>query len=769
MKGKRVLSLALAALMTLSLLVVPAAAVSFTDMTNHWAKDDVEYLATQGVVKGTSATTFAPDQKMTACEALLFCSRATGVDTIDKEAIAEDWEDELEEILPEEMYAWAAQEMAVCLETGIISETELRALSSAGGLVKSITRETLAMYLVRAMQLAPLAQSLTSYPMSFADTTSISASLQPYVYLLNMYGIVKGNELNRFLPQNSLTRAEMATMLRRAIDFMDERGIYAELPGYTDYDWVGGTIAAVSTGSSGITLLTLTSVVSGTRSISLPADAEIYENNMLSSSDTLKVGSYARVNLDRKGTAESVRLGGAVTSYTGSVTGVEQDSLTVTVNGASKRLDIDRFTEVQVGKTAGDYTLLDPQAGYTTATCYVDAMGHLDAVQLSGGTRAEEGILVKVENGTGGQRLQVSAFNGETRRYTLPAGAGVTVNGVVGTVSDRYEGDYVSLRVSNDEANELVSMAVDTVTDYVQGSVKSFTYAKDQNDITLTNLSTGKSTTYDISSKAAIRFNGEDIALKELERNSFATLQLSGGDVVTLLDAYPGSTTTEGVIESITYGTPTTLAVKTANDSVMTFELDLTDLPAIYRDGKSSSLDKIKSGDTVVVTVRYNKVTTLETTPQSANVTGTITRVVQDAAGITFDVKLTDGSTASYTVSEGVSVTQDGTAVSLYTLKPNDAVAMVVSGGDVVSIEVDRGSGSSSQLEGTVLVPNTKDKTLMVQLTDGNVLTADVSDASFMSASGSSTSLRQLEAGDRVQLFGDYKGARFTATLVLKL
>ncbi len=314
MKGKRVLSLALAALMTLSLLVVPAAAVSFTDMTNHWAKDDVEYLATQGVVKGTSATTFAPDQKMTACEALLFCSRAAGVDAIDKEAIAEDWEDELKEILPEEMYAWAAQEMAVCLETGIISETELRALSSAGGLVKSITRETLAMYLVRAMQLAPLAQSLTSYPMSFADTTSISASLQPYVYLLNMYGIVKGNELNRFLPQNSLTRAEMATMLRRAIDFMDERGIYAELPGYTDYDWVGGTIAAVSTGSSGVTLLTLTSVVSGTRSISLPADAEIYENNMLSSADALKVGSYARVNLDRKGTAESVRLGGAVIS-----------------------------------------------------------------------------------------------------------------------------------------------------------------------------------------------------------------------------------------------------------------------------------------------------------------------------------------------------------------------------------------------------------------------------------------------------------------------
>ena len=53
------------------------------------------------------------------------------------------------------------------------------------------------------------------------------------------------------------------------------------------------------------------------------------------------------------------------------------------------------------------------------------------------------------------------------------------------------------------------------------------------------------------------------------------------------MDAYPGSTTTEGVIESITYGTSPTppLAVKTSNDSVMTFELDLTD-PARHLPGR---------------------------------------------------------------------------------------------------------------------------------------------------------------------------------------
>ena len=120
-------------------------------------------------------------------------------------------------------------------------------------------------------------------------------------------------------------------------------------------------------------------------------------------------------------------------------------------------------------------------------------------------------------------------------------------------------------------------------------------------------------------------------------------------------------------------------------------------------------------------------------------------------------------------MSDGVSVTQDGTAVSLYNLKPNDQVAMVVSGESVVSIEVTQGTSTGSQLTGTVLVANNNDKTLMLQLENGTVLTADVSGAQFIGADGSSVYLSKLVAGDRVQLFGSYSGAKFVATLVLKL
>ena len=69
MKGKRLVAWVLTAAMAVSLLTVSAAAVTFSDMTNHWAREDVEYLASQGVVQGTSDTTFAPERAMTACEA----------------------------------------------------------------------------------------------------------------------------------------------------------------------------------------------------------------------------------------------------------------------------------------------------------------------------------------------------------------------------------------------------------------------------------------------------------------------------------------------------------------------------------------------------------------------------------------------------------------------------------------------------------------------------------------------------------------------------
>ena len=500
----------------------------------------------------------------------------------------------------------------------------------------------------------------------------------------------------------------------------------------------------------------------------MPANVPIYENNIRTTPNSLRAGQYVRVNLDDKGAAQAVRLGGTLTSLSGSITEVSQDSITISVSGTSKRLDIDRFTRVQVGQLVGDPSLIEPDAGYTQAQCWVDGMGHLAELKLSGGTRSAEGFLTSVENTSGGQTITVSAFDGQRAQYTLVSGAAVTVNGKAGSITVSNKGDYVSLRVSNDNAGTVVSAAVDTVSDYVQGPIKSISFTKDPYEITVKDSLTGRSRTYPIASNAIARYDGEEITVKEVARNNFATLQISGDQVV-LLDTYPASTTTQGVIESITYASPTTLAVRTPQGTTATFSIDLTNLPDIERDGKTSSIDKLRSGDSVTVTVRYNEVYEIEATSQNATLSGTITRVIQDTTGVSIDVRFSDGSTDTYQVSEGVSVTQKGSVISLYSLKPNDAVDLTLSGDEIVAIEVTGSSSSSTQITGSVLVVNTKDDTLMISLEDGTPLTVDVEDASFVTISGSSTSLNKLAAGDQVQIYGQYSGSLFAATLVVKL
>ena len=766
MKGKRSAAFALALIMTLSLLVLPASAVSFTDMTAHWAREDVEYLAGQGIVKGVSGTTFAPDQAMTACEALLFCSRTTGVSDRDKAKIAAAWSDTLSKLLPADVYAWTATELAVCLETGILSETELRAMVNANSLFKTISRENLAMYLVRAMQLAPLAKSLTSYPLSFADTASISASLRPYVYLLSMYGIVKGDEQNRFLPQKSLTRAEMATMLRRAIDRMEDLGLYAELPEYTDYEWVGGTIKSVSTGSSGATLLTLESSLSGTHSINLPADVDIYENNMRSSVSALKAGQYARVNLDSRGTADSVRLGGPLTTYQGTVTDLDQKTISLRTSSGTQNLTIDRFTEVQVGQTVGDRTLIDLAGGYTDAVCYVDGMGHLAGLQLAGGTRGEEGLLLSVEFTAEGQLIRVSGFNGMIRRYLLEKDAAVTVDGRSATLTNSYAGDYVSLAVSNDASDRLTSVAVDTKSEYLQGSIRSISSDR----ASINSLTSSRSESYDLAYDAILRYEGEEVRYDDIRRNSFVTFRLNDDEEITFLDAWPGYISTEGVIDSITYGVPTTITLTTKDDQVLTYELDLQHLPDIYRDDEECGLDQLRAGDQVLLTVHYNEVDTIETWSRQANVAGTISKVTQDAKGVTLELELPGRTTETYAVSDSVTVTKDGKSFSLYSLKPGYQVSLVVNGESVLSIQVDKSTDAENELRGTVLVTDEKLETMTLLPESGsNPVQVDMEGARFVDAAyGWDIGLGDLDPGDTVQLFGGYKGSQFIANLVIR-
>lgn len=779
MNWKRLLPCALALSVTLAVTGPLASAAAFPDVQNHWAKPYIEDMAAAGMFKGDDKGNFNPENQLTASEALALCARAVGVDENTGAEIADDRREDVDSIL-DGSQSWFYREFAIALETQILTQAELKKLSQSGALTQPIAKETLAIYLTRAMQLGPMSEKLSSYPLNFRDTASIRESAKPSVYLMGAYGIVQGDENNNFDPNGNVTRAVMATMLSRAVEFMENYGTAPDLPDYTNYAFQQGVIAAEPTqGGSGSYLLTLKDDFTGEvfGSVSLPADVKIYDNNMLSTASALRPGRHARVCLDNRGRVFAIRISDALDVLRVTVNGIEDNSLAVTVNGQGRILTMDRFTQVQIGsKSRGDRSLVDPSAGYTAAVCKLDDQGRLVALELDGGTHKEEGLIsgyAKAANGS--VSLQLTGFDGVNRTYSVPSGAAVTVNGLSGTLSSLYEGSYASLRVSNEDTS-VAAATVDTLTQYIQGAVKSVSYSSDTNTITVYNLDTHKSTTYDISKTAAITYNGEKVLLRYIQKDYFVTLRLSGGDAV-LIEAYPGSTLTAGTITDRVFSADNgsvTFVVTQEDGTKVNFKLDLSNLPDIERDDSQSSVDKLRVGDSVEVTVRYNSVTDIAATSQDANVAGTVNRIIQELSGYTLEMTLEDGEDISYTVSSSVAVTQNGKDATLSAIKPGYKLGLVVSGDQVSSIEIRQAVNSSNKLIGTAIYVNSSEKYIYLRAQDeaGNeeIITVNIPSGTIILDvnTGEELYLKSLNPGDALEINGAFEGTEFNAKIILK-
>lgn len=780
MKVKRLLSCLLSLVMVFSLTALPAsAATTFPDIQTHWAKSYIEAMTAAGMFKGYEDGNFKPENQLTTAEALALCARAIGLDSSTTMDIATDYYDTVKTTLNNEQ-TWFYQEFSVCLATGILTSSDLKSLYQSGDLTDPIEKEDLAVYLVRAMQLGPMADRLTSYPLTFDDASSISADAKPSVYLLHVYGIVEGDEFNDFSPKLNVTRAVMATMLTRAIAYMQSHGTSPDLPAYTDYAFRQGVIAS-ATETNGVIQLTLNSDLTGAAigTITLPANVKIYENNMETTSSALKNGRHARVCLDSTGTAFAVRVSAELETFTATVNGIDGKNVAVTADGTGRLLTMDRFTQVQIGtKTTGDYSIVDSGANYTTAVCKLDDQGRLVAIQFTGGTSTVEGIFAdytKASTSSTSATIQLIGFDGVTRTYTIPSDATITVDGLVDSLSSSLKDSYVILRLLDEDAS-VQSVSVDTKSNYVQGVIKSVDSSDDT--ISITRLSNDRTATYDVTSSAVITYDGETTRLRDLDKNDFVTILLNESDDATMIQAYPSSTTTEGTISERTFGSGTdttiTFVVTQKDGTKVSFKVDLSDPPVVERDDEDSTVDKLRVGDEVEFTVRYGEVTRIEAVTQNVNLTGTVERIIQEKSGYTLEMLLSDGEEVSYTVDNSVSVTQNSKEVALSSLKPGYKLGLAVNGDQVVAIEIQQAVNTGNKVSGTILyVDYAEDIIYLRATTDAGseeMVTVEVPSSTVIlnASTGGTLVLRDLDTGDSIEVNGSYSGTIFEATIILR-
>lgn len=176
---------------------------SFTDVAQHWAKSDIELLASKWIVDGMSDEQFQPEGRVTRAQFAALLVRSLG---LKKLAQAES------NFTDVKATAWYADVVAMAVKARLVDGFDDGTFRPE----QSISREEMAVMLDRAIQFTKAAaKSSGELPPTFADQGQISSWAASAVHELAANGIISGMSDTQFAPQGIATRAQAAVMLKR--------------------------------------------------------------------------------------------------------------------------------------------------------------------------------------------------------------------------------------------------------------------------------------------------------------------------------------------------------------------------------------------------------------------------------------------------------------------------------------------------------------------------------------------------------------------------
>ncbi|MBE6659008.1 MAG: S-layer homology domain-containing protein [Ruminococcaceae bacterium] len=174
----------------------------FTDCGGHWGYSYIEASHKMGLLNGTTATTYAPNTDLTVAAAvkLAVCMNIlyNGGDPNNDISVGKD--------------VWYSTYMAYALEHGII-DTDLSSRQA-----EKITRSEYVYMFSRALPAEAFKEINTFAVGDIPDVKSCNTKYEQAIYKFYRAGIVIGNSAGEFMPDNTISRAEVATILVRMMD-----------------------------------------------------------------------------------------------------------------------------------------------------------------------------------------------------------------------------------------------------------------------------------------------------------------------------------------------------------------------------------------------------------------------------------------------------------------------------------------------------------------------------------------------------------------------
>ena len=179
----------------------------YADTVNHWAKEDINFVASRGLLGGTDENAFVPDGIMTHGMLVLALGQLAGIDPAAYPSVQFSNADAAAYYTP--YVEWASSK-------GIIIGTGEKTFVPDA----AVTREEIAVMMKQYAAVLGYTLPIAREAEIFTDNNKITGSMKSAVQAMQQAGVMNSKENHLFAPKDTVTRAEAAAILRRFVEIV---------------------------------------------------------------------------------------------------------------------------------------------------------------------------------------------------------------------------------------------------------------------------------------------------------------------------------------------------------------------------------------------------------------------------------------------------------------------------------------------------------------------------------------------------------------------
>ncbi|MBZ4647308.1 MAG: hypothetical protein JG777_2797 [Clostridia bacterium] len=308
------------------------------------------------------------------------------------------------------------------------------------------------------------------------------------------------------------------------------------------------------------------------------------------------------------------------------------------------------------------------------------------------------------------------------------------------------------------------------IDESVEGVITSLTRSGIEKKISIkiseNNVLTTKE--YAIDNEVVVTYNNTTSTLYAINTQDYARLDIKGGKV-RKIEAESKTKEIEGVVQDIVLEPVLKLQIKSDNNELQEYEV-LSNV-TVTKNSSSSDLRNVRVGDTVELTLEYNKVKKIIATSVRSSTTGNIEEIVISK---TPSIKVKTNNTITvYNLTRDVTITVDGKTAQIYDLRLGYPVQLTVDGSTVIKVEA-KTITQAQTITGTVELVNTSYKLINISMIDaatGETTLQQIfinSSTKIISHKDSKTIyLNDIKVGDTITAVGTINTGVFEASTIV--